>query len=140
MNGFNWFPLICFSSGTFELYHLAKSRKLNDMFPLKEDQSLSALSDLARDNNMEVLSVKSQPKVAFMSADQLEVIVDGKKYHTVTISLHMKGKFKDLVGYLLAIKKSVPAYLTVEGLQLRKIVATSSALDISLEIKIYLLT
>ena len=116
-----------------------EAQALDLAFPAREDETIGKLSDLARQSNIEILSVKSQLKKPYFDAAQQEVIVQGKKCHTVAVELQVRGSYKNIIIYLETLKRSLPAYFTVEKMDLQKTGPTPPLLNISFEITFYLL-
>ena len=115
------------------------SQTLETKFPQREEEGLRLISDLARSNHVEILSLKIQPKNIMLDSEQKEIKIQGRSSQTVLVVLEMKGNFKDLVRYLDVLKDKVPNYLTVEQLKISKETAEATILNISLEIYLYFL-
>lgn len=114
-------------------------RQVESKFPPKEEEDLRLLSDFARGLDIKIVSLRSQPKVLFQDQNNQKVEIDGKVCQTVLISIEMIGSYGDLVKYLETLKKSLPAYVSVERLRILKDVSTAPKLNITLELNLYLL-
>ncbi len=117
-----------------------EAQALDQAFPAREDETIGRLSDMARQSSVEILSVKSQLKKPYFDKDQQEAAAQGKKCHTVAVALQARGSYKNIVIYLETLKRSLPAYFTVEKLDMQKAGAAPLILNISLEINLYLLS
>ena len=120
------------------LYKAAQA--LDQAFPAREDETIGKISDIARQSNIEILAVKSQLKKQYFDKDQKEVTVHDKKCYTVAVAMQLRGSYKDLVSYLETLKGSLPAYFTVEKMDMQKSGPTPPLLDVSFEINLYLLS
>lgn len=114
--------------------------KLNSKFPQTEKESLQAISDLARKVNLNVVSTQSQPKTSFLDAQSQLVEIEGKKSQMVSVSVELKGNFKDFGKFLLLLKTALPAYVSLEHVSLQSDGALAPILSISLVLNLYLLT
>lgn len=117
-----------------------EAQALDRSFPAREDETIGKISDMARRSNIEILSVKSQLKEQYFDNDQQEVAVQGKKCRTVAVAMQLRGSYKDVIIYLEALKRSLPAYFTVEKLDIQKSGPTPPLLNVSFEINLYLLS
>ncbi|MEA3560852.1 MAG: hypothetical protein U9R31_03680 [Candidatus Omnitrophota bacterium] len=117
-----------------------KSQKLNNAFPQKEEESLKMLSQLARNLNIELNSVKPQLRAVFLGEDKKEVKIEGKTCQKIFVSLEMKCFYKDLVKYIETLKKVLPALATVEILKAGKDCSGTTKLNVTLGINLYLLS
>lgn len=117
-----------------------EAQALDQAFPAREDETIGKISDIARESNVEILSVKSQLKKQYFDNDQQEVAVQGKKCHTVAVSMQLRGSYKDVIIYFEALKRSLPAYFTVEKLDIQKSGPTPPLLNVLFEINLYLLS
>ena len=114
--------------------------QISSKFPSKEEEALGMLSDFARKLDLSVLSVRSQPKMPFVDADKQKAEIDGKTCQKFLVTLEIKGSYKDFLAYLETIKELLPAYLTVERLQISKDLSGSPGLNINVDFNLYLLS
>ncbi|MCM8771087.1 MAG: hypothetical protein NC936_04390 [Candidatus Omnitrophica bacterium] len=114
-------------------------QKLNNKLMQKEEKSMALLSEFARRLNIEIISVKPQGKTTLLDEYKEKVEFQGKVCQFIPVSLHMRGFYKDLVKYLDLLDESLPAFFTVEKLQLIRMAPKSPRLDIEMEINIYTL-
>jgi len=113
---------------------------VNSKFPKKEEKALRMLSDLAKEFKVEVSSIRSQPKVAFLDENAQKVEIEEGLCQKLLVSIEMKSVYKDLVGYIDALKKFLPAYVTIESMRIRKEGPGLQQLNISLDLNLYLLS
>ncbi len=117
--------------------------KLNNLilkFPQTEKESLQAVSDLARKANLTVVSMQSQPKTPFLDAQGQPARVEDKNCQMINVSVELKGSFKDLGRYFSLLKTVLPAYVSIERVNLQSDGAAMPLLNISLVLNLYLLT
>ena len=119
---------------------IEKSQKLNNAFPRREEESLKMLSQLARNLNIELNSVEPQLRTVFLDEDKKEVKIEGKTCQKIFISLEMRCFYKDLVKYIETLKKVLPALVSVEILKAGKDRSGTTKLNVTLGIKLYLLS
>ena len=109
-------------------------------FPTKEEEALKHLAELAKQANIEVVSVKSQPRAPLLSEAHQKVQAEGKTFQTIAISMEVKGLFKDAVRYLESVKETLPAYSSVETLKIKKTVPGNPSLSVVIDLMIYVLS
>lgn len=119
---------------------LVRSRWIEGKFPSGEEGSLGRLSELARQNNVEIVSMRFEPKRPLLTAEHSQIEVGGKVCQSVLVSLELKSNFKNFVAYLEALKEFLPAYLTVERMEIRKGSVPEKILNVSLKVNLYLLS
>ena len=109
-------------------------------FPPKEYEALRLLSDFARKVNVNILSIRSEPKEIFLDEAQQKIEVEGKVCQRLPVSVELKCRYQDMLAYLEMLEDFLPAYVTVEGLRIRKDEAGSFKLDMTLDLNLYLLS
>ncbi len=121
---------------------LLKNRygQLDMKFPSKEEDALRSISELARERNIAIITMKSQPKVQFLDAENKNVEIDGKICQILPVAIEMKSGYKDLGQYIETLKKSLPAYVTIERLKIQKESGAALDLKVTLELNLYLLS
>lgn len=112
-----------------------RHRALSLKFPSREEDALTALFDLASKRNIEIVSIKSQAKISCRQ----DMSIDGKKCYEIPLSLTMKGNYKDFVDYIDLLRESLPAFITFDKLRIVRQTTGALMLEISLEIRLYLL-
>jgi hypothetical protein len=114
--------------------------QLNNKFPQEEEDALKALSEIARELKIGLVSIKAQPKTAFLDADNKEVNIEGKSCQRVFVYIEMRGSYKDLVKYILSLEESNSALTTIEELKVSKDESGAAKLNITLGLNLYLLS
>lgn len=116
-----------------------KFQELNDKFPAKEEEGFTMLSDFAKNMNIELASVKMQPKTDLLDENNAKIEIEGKTCQVVAVNIEMRCYYKDLVGYLEALRISSPVFNVIEGLSVSKDPSGSARLNVSLNLDMYLL-
>lgn len=114
--------------------------KINNKFPRQEEESLAMLSDYARKLNIEVVSIKPSAKEFLFDEDGQKIGIECKFCQRLAVSLELRCSYKDLVGYLEALKKEVTAYISIEKLRINKDSLGPAKLSVILDINLYLLS
>jgi len=117
-----------------------RQEELENKFPEKEEQSLRGLSDLARRFDIEVISISPQQKKIFLDKDSDQVKVSGKTCQRVYVGMKIRCSYEGLVRFIEALKEDLPAFVTVEHLEIQKYAAGSrKRLNVVLELNLFLL-
>ena len=111
-------------------------KDFSSKFPEKEEESLRILSDIARNLNIEIISISPKPKRVFEAAGRVEE----KICQFISVSMEMRGTYFNLVKYIESLKKDLPAFLSIEELRIKKERIEGSLLNIMLTFKLYLLS
>ena len=114
-------------------------QELQAKFPTGEEESISMLSGLADKYRIVLVSLKPGAKEIFSDAQNEKIEIEGRTCQKMPISLEIKSGFTDFFRYLESLKASLPAYTTIEGLNIRRGPIGSTKLDISLNLNLYLL-
>lgn len=114
--------------------------RLEDKFPSQERGSLKKLSDLTKKFKINLVSVRPQAKQVFKDESGRPVIIDGKVCFRLFVSYQLEACFFDLIDYLQALRKELPAAVTVEFLDMRKTRAFPKILEVDLGVNIFLLS
>ena len=117
-----------------------RHQQLIDKFPQKEEESLRMLSDLAGNLNVELVSIKPQPKTVFLDQNKNAVEIEGRVCQKVYVSIEIKSLYKDLVKYIQTIKESLPAFISIEKLNIGKDRLQAPKLKVLLELNLFLLS
>ena len=67
------------------------------------------------------------------------VVIEGKTFQKVSISLDIKSNYQNLVGFLSQLNNELPLYVTVERCTIDKLKKEVDLLDVKLILNIYLL-
>lgn len=119
---------------------IERYRALDDRFPLKEEESIRMLSRLSHKLNIELVSIKPQPKAAFLDDNRKEVEIDGRICQRVFVAMKINCSYKDLVKYIESLKQTLPAFITIEKLRVKKDGTGTRGLNVTLDINLYLLS
>lgn len=114
---------------------------LKDKFPAEEEGALSMLSDFAQKLNIELISIKPQPKKIFLDEHGKEIVIEGRVPQTVFVSLRLRCSYEDLVKYIEVLRQDLPGFITVERLNISKDRSGKTArLDAVLNFNLYFLS
>ena len=116
-----------------------KQQYLSNKFPQKEQESLRLISEVARNMNIEVISLQPQSRTEFLDASGKQVIIEGKIVNYLPITLEAVCFYKDLVKYALELKNNLPAFINVNNLNIKKDNQTTGKIRVSIEFNLYLL-
>lgn len=114
-------------------------RALDAKFPVKEEKALGLLSEFAKKCNITVVAIKSQPKVGFLDGKDQKVEIEGKICQILPVSIDVKSNYNDLGKYIEMLGESLPAYVTIEELNIRKESGEGPGLRVTMELNLYLL-
>ena len=118
------------------LYPLPESR-----FPLNEKESIEKISDFAKKHRITVESMKVDSSVVYSKDDGGQSGGDSKVCNAVPVSLVLSTRYEDLIKFIQTIKTYVPAYVTVEKLEIKKgTPEESDLLNIILNLYLYILS
>ncbi|MCK5178342.1 MAG: hypothetical protein KAR32_02345, partial [Candidatus Omnitrophica bacterium] len=81
-----------------------------------------------------------QPKVDFLDEDAQKVEIEGRVCQKFLVSIEIKAIYGDLVEYVDNLKESLPAYITIERMRIRKETSGARQLSITLDLNLYLLS
>lgn len=114
-------------------------QKIDAKFPSKEEEALRGIMDLAKQFDMEIISIRPQLKVDFLDEHSQKVMIDGKTCQKFLVSIEMKGAYEDLIKYIHALRESLLAFVTIEGVKIRGRSSMAMSLEIELDLNLYLL-
>ena len=117
----------------------ARYQNVSSKFPKKEEEAMRMLSDIAKKFKTEVNSVSSRPKEFVFDGDGKKLEVQGEFCQKILVSMKIKANYKDLIEYIDALKETLPAYITIESLVIRKDTSGSLKLNVDLNLILYLL-
>lgn len=116
-------------------------QELNNKFPAQEEEALRMLSDSAQKLNIELISIKPQPKKILLDQYGKEVKIAEKTCRIVFVSVKMKCRYEDLVKYIEILKQDLPGFVTVERLNIVKDkFGKTVKLNIRLDFNLYFLS
>ena len=116
-----------------------KHQRLTSKFPLKEEEGLKLVSDLARKMNVEIISTKIGTKESFSEEEGRGFInMDGKKCQKFVLTIDASSTYEDLVKYLENLNKSLSFF--IQRISISKGTTTNNKLRITLDLSLYLLS
>ncbi|HOW58969.1 MAG TPA: hypothetical protein PLO78_04500 [Candidatus Omnitrophota bacterium] len=120
-------------------YFIREQKELARKFPYDEHKSLVMLSDYARKFQIHVDKISAKPAVIFKGSLARPVVVEGKTCLSVLVAMKMRAGYLNLVKYLEALRKVLPAYLTVEKMEITDVLPAVPGLEIQMELNLFLL-
>ncbi len=97
-----------------------KCTLLEGKFPLKEEDTLGAISDLARKAKINLASVSPSPKKIVVDENQKNLTLDGKACQSLSVIISFDCSYRDLVKYIELLKEDLPSFAIVESLEANK--------------------
>jgi len=113
-------------------------QQLDSKFSSGEEDSVRLLSEMARKLNVELISIKPQPKAVFLDENNQAITIRGKPCQRMLISLDMRCSYKDLVRYLRYLRDSYPMLVGIERLRIAKDQSGALKLNASFDTELYL--
>ncbi|MCF7908234.1 MAG: hypothetical protein K9L86_05145 [Candidatus Omnitrophica bacterium] len=114
---------------------------LEGKFPVKEEEALSKISDLARQSNISIISFKPGAKQAVLQGKKEALAIGQRICQSILVAIEINCTYTELVQYIERLRSELLALVTVERIE---IIKDSSAKDrklkVSLDFKIYLLS
>lgn len=120
-------------------YFLEKDRELDRKFPNAAEKSLLMLTDYANKFGMRVERVQQDKPKKVVNARGVTLTAEGKVCYGVQVSLKFKGEYYNLVKYLDALRKVVPAFLVVRNISIENKFSPALKLEGTLDLSLYLL-
>ena len=107
----------------------------------REDSARSLLLLSAYANNFRIRMTEIRPEEPELFTDRWgdPVVVDGKKCVFVYTRMHFKADYVNLVKYLDALHQVLPAYMTVDRLEIESQASAVPQLDVKAWISLYFL-
>lgn len=94
--------------------------ELDRRFPDSEEETLQMISNLAYKSEVNITSIKPQPKSLFLDKNGNMVRIGDKLCHKMPISMAVRSTYKKLGKFLEALRQNIPHLLTVEKLRIAK--------------------
>lgn len=116
-----------------------RQQYLSNRFPSREEESLRIITEFARKNNIEVISLQPGSKAEFLDEAGKQMVIDGKIANYLPIMMELRCFYKDLVKYLLELKNNLPAFVSVASLNIKKDNPLTGLLRVSVNFNLYLL-
>ena len=116
-----------------------KLNLLNSKFPSKEDAALQALSELAKFFDLNISSIKFNSKETYLTKGGQSKIIDGKECKLLNVFIILEGSYQDFFQLIYKMPGSLPVLIKIEHFTMHKSALHPKWLDITLELKLYLL-
>lgn len=116
-----------------------KLEYLNNKFPQKEEESIRMFSDLGKKYNIEIKHIKPQPKKPVVDEEGKELKISGRACQSILVSIEMRCLYKDLVLYAESLRKELPAFASIENLEIIKDSEGLGKLDVTVDLNLYFL-
>ena len=116
-----------------------KQQYLSNKFPQKEEESLRLIPEIARKMNIIVISMQPGSRAELLDAADKQIIIDSKIAKYLPINLEISCYFKDLVKYTLELKTALPAFISVNSLEIKKENQLTGKIRVQIEFNLYLL-
>lgn len=120
-------------------YFRETDRDLRLRFPDTPEKSLLMLTDYANKFGLRVEQVRAGEARKVVNARGKALGADGKTCAGVPVSLKFKGEYYNLVKYLEALRKVVPAFLVVRDISVENDFSSHMNLKGDLDLTLYLL-
>jgi hypothetical protein len=117
----------------------AAGRDFSRKFPDSAEKSLLMLTDYANKFGVRIEQVQSEKPRKVVNARGGILGADGKVCYGVQVSLKLKGEYCNLVKYLDALHKVLPAFLVVRNLSIENGFSSALRLEGSIDLSLYLL-
>ncbi|MDD5226153.1 MAG: hypothetical protein PHV97_03080, partial [Candidatus Omnitrophica bacterium] len=114
-------------------------RVLSRRFPDTAEKSLLMLTDYANKFGIRAERINSENPRRVVNARGGQLGADGKVCYGVQVSLKFKGEYYNLVKYLEALRKVLPAFLVVRNLSIENDFSSTPKLKGNLDLSLYLL-
>ena len=116
-----------------------KQQYLSDKFPQKEEESLRLIPEIARKININVISVQPGAKTELLDELGKQIVLENKAANYLPITLELSCYFKDLVRYVLELKATLPAFTSVNSLEIKKEGQLGGKIRANIEFNLYFL-
>ncbi len=120
-------------------YFKEKDRDLDRRFPDAAEKSLLMLTEYANKFGLRVERIQAERPRKVVSARGGPLDAEGKICYGVQVSLRFKGEYYNLVKYLDALRKVVPAFLVVRDISIDNKFSSGPKLEGTLDLSLYLL-
>ena len=133
--------LLAGSQSRDEAIRMLEQRKqyLNNKFPQQEEESLRLIPEVARKMNITVVSLQPGTRTELLDAADKQIIIENKVASYLPISLEIVCYFKDLVKYALELKTILPAFISINSLDINKEGQLNGKIRVNFEFNLYLL-
>ena len=116
-----------------------RQQYLSNKFPQKEVESLRLIPELARKMNIDVISLLPGSKTELLNDAGKGIVIENKVANYLPITLEVSCYFKDLVRYALELKATLPAFTSVNSLEIKRESQLTGKIRANIELNLYLL-
>lgn len=116
-----------------------RNRDFGRRFPDSAEKSLLMLTDYANKFGVRVERVRSEKPRKVVNARGRFLSADGKACYGVEVTLKFKGDYYNLVKYLDALRRVLPAFLVVRNISLENSFSSDLRLEGHIDLSLYLL-
>ena len=120
-------------------YFRDTNQVLSRKFPDAAEKSLLMLTDYANKFGLRVAQIRPEEPRRVVNVRGGQLGADGKACFCMQVSLKFKGDYYNIVKYLDALRKVVPAFLVVRNLSVENHFSSSPRLEGNLDLSLYLL-
>ncbi|MBU9889165.1 MAG: hypothetical protein KTQ49_04795 [Candidatus Omnitrophica bacterium] len=120
-------------------YLSQKAQELNRKFPDSEQRSLVLLARYAPKFRVQAVRIQPEPSQVFRDGRHKEVLVDQTPCAYVYTRMKLKADYKNLVKYFEALNKVLPAYFSLEKLEITDRAPASPRLEAEADLALYFL-
>jgi Tfp pilus assembly protein PilO len=116
-----------------------KQQYLSSKFPQKEEESIRFIPEIARKMNIEVISMQPQTRAEFLDASGKPSNMDNRVVYYLPVTLELTCFYKDLVKYIQELDSGLPAFVSIESINIKKEDQSSGKIRAILMLNLYLL-
>lgn len=116
-----------------------KQQYLSNKFPQKEEESLKLIPEIARKMNINVVSLQPGTKTELLDDAGKQIVIENKIASYLPITLEISCYFKDLVKYALELKTVLPAFTSVNSIEIKKEAQSTGKVRVNIGFNLYLL-
>ncbi len=133
--------LLAGSQSRDEAIRLLKERQqyLSNKFPQHEEESLRLIPEIARKMNINVISLQPGFRTELLDNAGKQIIIENRVAKYMPITLEVSCYFKDLVKYALELKAVLPAFTSINSLEINKEGQVSGKIRANIAFNLYLL-
>jgi hypothetical protein len=124
-----------------ERVHIFRDRvsSLKAKFPAQEKEALKAITKVAGQLKLVIVSMQSQPAVDVVDDLNQPLEVEGLKCRSVVVAVDMKGSFKNFMIFINQLEDQLP-YFTIRRFVIIRDTQMPGQLLINFEMNVYLLS
>lgn len=120
-------------------YFIKTQQELSRKFPSDESKSLAMLSEYAQRFQLQAVQIAPEPTRPFKGGHGRTLGAEGKTCKSVLVTMTLRGAYLNLVKYLEALYKVLPAYVAVERIEVGSRAPARPPLDIKLTLSLFFL-